>query len=189
MSFRVLLVCLLLPLAASGCVEDRNGGGESSREARYSTLQWTDLSPVGWQNSDPLQGEDIERLDDEDPRAQKLYRKLREFLDSAPLVSDYHGQPVRLPGFVVPLEYSDDSQRIREFLLVPYSGACIHTPPPARNQIVLVSANDDALPADFDLSRPVWVRGTLSVLPRETQLAVSGYELRSRGIDLYQQEL
>lgn len=189
MCFRVFLVCLLLPLAASGCGDARNDTGESSREVRYSTLQWTDLSPVGWQKKDPLQGEDIERLDDDDPRARELYQRLRAFLDTAPLVPRYHDQPVRLPGFVVPLEYSDDSQRIRAFLLVPYSGACIHTPPPARNQIVLVSATDDALPADFDLTRPVWVRGTLSVQPRETQLAVSGYELRAQGIDLYQQEL
>ena len=43
---------------------------------------------------------------------------------------------VRIAAFIVPLE--DNMQESDEFLLVPYFGACIHTPPPPANQIVLV---------------------------------------------------
>jgi hypothetical protein len=45
---------------------------------------------------------------------------------------------VALPGFVLPLEY--EGKKVSEFLLVPWVGACIHTPPPPPNQIVHVVA-------------------------------------------------
>ena len=42
------------------------------------------------------------------------------------------GKLVKVPGFAVPLE--DWASSVTEFLLVPYVGACIHTPPPPPNQ-------------------------------------------------------
>ena len=47
-----------------------------------------------------------------------------------------NGQIVRLPGYLLPLEFS--GKQVSEFLLVPWVGACIHTPPPPPNQIVHV---------------------------------------------------
>src|SRR5262245_61660808 len=41
------------------------------------------------------------------------------------------GKLVRLPGYVLPLEFS--GKKVTEFLLVPWYGACIHTPPPPPN--------------------------------------------------------
>ena len=38
------------------------------------------------------------------------------------------GLTVRLPGYVLPLEIT--GRKVTEFLLVPWVGACIHTPPP-----------------------------------------------------------
>lgn len=46
------------------------------------------------------------------------------------------GKVVRIAAFIVPLE--DDMQESDEFLLVPYFGACVHTPPPPPNQMVYV---------------------------------------------------
>ena len=71
---------------------------------------------------------------------------------------DLLGQPIRMPGYVLPLEMSGTS--ITEFLLVPYVGACIHTPPPNPNQIVYV-----VYPDGFQLAglyTPVWITGELS---------------------------
>ena len=42
--------------------------------------------------------------------------------------TDLNKKAVRIPGFIVPLEY--DEQTVTSFLLVPYFGACIHEPPP-----------------------------------------------------------
>ena len=68
------------------------------------------------------------------------------------------GTRIRIPGYVLPLEYEGTS--VKEFLLVPYVGACIHVPPPPPNQMVFVTAR-----ASFEaegLFAPVWVEGTLS---------------------------
>ncbi|MDQ8170832.1 MAG: DUF3299 domain-containing protein, partial [Gemmatimonadota bacterium] len=54
-------------------------------------------------------------LDYENGRASDTLRKL-------------DGKLVRVPGFVVPLD--DAMEEGAEFLLVPYYGACVHTPPP-----------------------------------------------------------
>ncbi|MFD2158746.1 DUF3299 domain-containing protein [Rubritalea tangerina] len=51
-------------------------------------------------------------------------------------VEELDGKLVSLPGFVLPLEF--DGKKVKEFLLVPWVGACIHTPPPPPNQIVHV---------------------------------------------------
>ncbi len=53
-------------------------------------------------------------------------------------VEELNGKLVTLSGFVLPLEF--EGKKVKEFLLVPWVGACIHTPPPPPNQIVLVVA-------------------------------------------------
>lgn len=54
-------------------------------------------------------------------------------------VDELDGVLIALPGFVLPLEY--EGKKVTEFLLVPWVGACIHTPPPPPNQIVHVVAD------------------------------------------------
>ena len=54
----------------------------------------------------------------------------------AQTVGALDGQLLRFLGFVLPL--TDTSAAGDEFLLVPYVGARIHTPPPLPNQMVLV---------------------------------------------------
>lgn len=68
------------------------------------------------------------------------------------------GKPVRIPGFLLPLEF--DGDRVTEFFLVPYVGACIHTPPPPPNQIVYVRTEQGFIP-EGGLYAPVWVNGLL----------------------------
>src|SRR5688572_7078986 len=46
------------------------------------------------------------------------------------------GKRIRMPGFIVPLDDADEEGA--EFLLVPYYGACVHTPPPPPNQMAFV---------------------------------------------------
>lgn len=67
------------------------------------------------------------------------------------------GTSVRLPGYVVPLEFEDG--KVIEFLLVPTAGACIHTPPPPANQIVHVRYPDGI--TIKGLYTPVWIVGKL----------------------------
>jgi hypothetical protein len=53
-----------------------------------------------------------------------------------PSLAALDGKRVVIAAFIVPLE--DDMQQADEFLLVPYFGACVHTPPPPPNQMVYV---------------------------------------------------
>jgi hypothetical protein len=68
------------------------------------------------------------------------------------------GKTVRIPGYVLPLEFVD--QKAVEFLLVPTVGACIHTPPPAANQLVHVRYPQGVeIRGYYD---PVWIGGQLA---------------------------
>jgi len=117
-------------------------------------------------------------LKDGSEEAEKLMKSLRQKLDEAPVAPKYIGRKIRMPGFVVPLDAVRDGRR--EFLLVPYFGACIHTPPPPANQIVLVSPH-----SKLKLSKPlesmdvVWVEGELNEARTQTQSGVSGYSLEA----------
>ena len=71
---------------------------------------------------------------------------------------DLDGKPIRMPGYLLPLEF--DGKRVTEFLLVPYVGACIHTPPPPPNQIVHVTT-ESGFEIGGGLYTPVWVNGLL----------------------------
>jgi hypothetical protein len=68
------------------------------------------------------------------------------------------GQTVRIPGYLLPLEFS--GKDVSEFLLVPWVGACIHTPPPPPNQIVHVKSDKPV--GNVGLFAPIWVTGRLS---------------------------
>ena len=77
------------------------------------------------------------------------------------------GKPVRIPGYLLPLEF--DGDQVTEFLLVPYVGACIHTPPPPPNQIVHVKT-EEAYTLDGGLYTPVWVSGLMKTERSQSNL-------------------
>ena len=64
---------------------------------------------------------------------------------------------VRLAGYLLPLEMNE--RLVVEFLLVPYVGACIHTPPPDANQVIHV-VYPQGFPAE-GLFDPVWITGRM----------------------------
>lgn len=85
-------------------------------------------------------------------------RELRKQRANA-VVTDLNGQQVRMPGYALPLEFT--GQKITEFLLVPWVGACIHTPPPPANQIVYVKLEKGI--ENAGRFTPVWVAGEMAV--------------------------
>ena len=76
------------------------------------------------------------------------------------------GQTVRLPGYALPLSASEAG--VREFLLVPYVGACIHYPPPPPNQIVRASL--DTAHIFEERYQTVWITGRLTAQPSNRAL-------------------
>ena len=95
--------------------------------------------------------------------------------DFGALVHDYDGQRVRLPGYVLPLDF--DYTSIKVFLLVPYVGACIHVPPPPPNQIVYVTSEEGFVVRG--MFEPVWVTGTFNTASISNELANIGYRIEA----------
>ena len=71
------------------------------------------------------------------------------------------GKSVKIPGFAVPLEGDDGFDYIKEFLLVPYYGACIHVPPPPPNQVIHVILDEQEHFEKFLYA--VWITGILEI--------------------------
>lgn len=99
------------------------------------------------------------------------------------------GQLVRMPGYLLPLEFS--GKQVTEFLLVPWVGACIHTPPPPPNQIVHVKLDKPfAFKGAFDV---VWVTGHLATAAATKSVYITdgsmdidvGYSMRANRVEAY----
>jgi hypothetical protein len=143
-------------------------------------ISWNELVPPGWDPMKQFKGIDLSQLDDNDPRANDMLVKLQEASDNAPVNADMNGVEVKIPGFVVPLEESGGE--VTEFLLVPYFGACIHTPPPPANQILHVRPRQAAKFRSMDT---VWVTGKLQTVKNESMMGVSGYHITADTVTRY----
>ncbi len=153
-------------------------------------------------------GEKISAIDAEDERG--ALRKLREAgIDAEDLLSrrkeimelrkqraqsavpELDGQLVRIPGYLLPLEFS--GKEVTEFLLVPYVGACIHSPPPPPNQIVHVKAEKPF--ANLAVFAPIWVTGKMSITSARKSLSLVdgaadidiGYSMQAGQVEPYKE--
>ncbi|ELP5730461.1 DUF3299 domain-containing protein [Vibrio vulnificus] len=88
---------------------------------------------------------------------------------------------VKIPGFVIPLE--GDANKVTEFLLVPYFGACIHVPPPPPNQIIYVKFPKGA-PVQ-ELWDVIYLVGTLKTETVNHELAETAYVIEGDAIEPY----
>ena len=136
------------------------------------TLTWNDLLPEG-EVAVPqaVDHETIPTFDDFPPAA------------SAKVVEELDGALARLPGFVVPLDVTEES--VSSLLLVPYYGLCIHEPPPPPNQIVHVTF---AEPVEVEsMYEPVWVTGRMG-LDQFTDggITQASYSMAGRRIEKYE---
>lgn len=164
------------------------------------TLVWDDLMPEG--GSDAL---DQQYADFYATLEQRYQANATMLADAAPYaqipegssldympqlgtfdtVKDLDGLHIRIPGFVVPLDF-DEGKRQTEFLFVPYMGACIHTPPPPPNQIIFVVA-EPPIKVD-DIWVPYWAEGQLSASVHESDLGDAAYTLRLERLTHYDAE-
>lgn len=92
------------------------------------------------------------------------------------------GQRVRIPGFVVPLDDAQDEGA--EFLLVPYYGACVHTPPPPPNQMAFVTMQGGRS-IKLALFDAVWMEGTLRIVNYDSPYGSVGYTIEGMSMRPY----
>ena len=152
-----------------------------SQTPGYQKITWDDLLNEEWyqqMKKDMASYGRMAFLKDGSEEAEKLMASMRKKLDEAPISTKYINQKIRMPGFVVPLDAVRTGQR--EFLLVPYFGACIHTPPPPANQIVLVTPHPQLnVSRTLESMEVIWVEGELKESRTKTASGVSGYSLEA----------
>ncbi|MEE2024638.1 MULTISPECIES: DUF3299 domain-containing protein [Alkalimonas] len=150
------------------------------------TLEWTDLMPeedLALLESLPDIEHDYSQPSPFDDASDDPYASLwQQVLSSAKVREEFNNQRVRLPGFIVPLEF-DQNQNVTSFFLVPYFGACIHVPPPPPNQIIYVT-EAKGLTADM-MYTPFWITGILTTDSMNHDLAFAAYSIKADHIEEY----
>ncbi len=171
-----LAVALTLATPLPARAQDASAEQAETGDAR--TINWDDLLPEG----------EIERI-------EELYRMSYSMAEidhfGAPMtqigtfnvVEELIGETIRMPGFILPLDAQPGGE-INEFLLVPYFGACIHTPPPPPNQIVHV-VMEEAIFVER-LWAPVWVIGELTSERNMNELGNAAYTLNLTAHEPYE---
>ncbi len=162
--------------------------GAGAQTPGYNLIDWNDLMPEPWvkeMSKEMAAVGKLSNLQDSSEEAYKAMAVMRKKFDEAPIVKTQLNKKVRLPGYVVPLD-AERSEK-REFLLVPYFGACIHTPPPPANQIVLIRPTAQSkikkLPESMDI---VWVEGEIKEGRVATSQGVSGYLIEAVSVTPYE---
>jgi hypothetical protein len=147
----------------------------------YKEVTWDALMPKNWDPMAPLKGLKLDHLKDGDPRAIEALEKIREAWNDAPIEPTLNGARIRIPGFVIPLERVGD--KVKEFLLVPYFGACIHTPPPPSNQIIHVTVSKPI--SGMRTMDTMWVNGVMHAGKVDTEMGQAGYQLKAETVAPY----
>lgn len=176
-----------------------------SRLTQQQALQLHDVAAVRDRRE---KGEKISPIDAEDERgalrklkeagvdAEDLLSRRKEISEqrrqrAQSVVAELDGQVVRMPGYLLPLEFS--GREVTEFLLVPYVGACIHSPPPPPNQIVHVRAEKPF--ANLAVFAPIWVTGKMSTASAKKSLSLVdgsadidiGYSMKASLVEAYKE--
>lgn len=190
----LMLVLVTQALAQSGDAE--KGESQEAPSGQHMTIQWTDLLPqdeIEILSNPPSYISDIEDGSAEDQIGSlsnnsivlEMEDRYQQALVSTRVRPEMDGRAVRIPGFIVPLEF-DGEQIITEFFLVPYFGACLHMPPPAPNQIIHVKY-DKGLELEA-LYYPFWISGMLTASLIENDMATAAYAIEMDSYEAYRQE-
>jgi hypothetical protein len=147
----------------------------------FKEIQWDDLIPKDWDPLKRFRDMNVGAVSDASPRMQELLNQMRDTWDNAPTIAAMNGANVKLPGYVVPLE--EVKGGIKEFLLVPYFGACIHVPPPPANQIVHVISTRPL--KGVRTMDAVWASGTLHTARQDSVMGMSGYRMQAAEVVPY----
>lgn len=193
MKFLILLVLLLIPESLAALAAEAPSEGyalgdrlENPRDGLagdgYKEIGWEELIPPAWNPADVFAGLNLDEMEDDDPRVQRAFEEFRKIWDEAPVNPAMDKSLIKLPGFVAPLDFEGEAG-LKEFLLVPYFGACIHVPPPPANQILHVTLK--APLAEIQAMDPVWVYGEILVRRTDTDMGGAGYAMVPDRVEPY----
>ena len=144
-----------------------------ARAATAWEITWDDLIPPGVAYSQII-GEGV--IDDANDTWNPIFDANATKLNEA-----LNGALIRMPGFIIPIDLSTEG--VTSFVLVPYVGACIHTPPPPPNQLVFVTTEKPW--RSEQLWDAVWVTGVMKTQLQSTAVAETGYALTADSMETY----
>lgn len=179
------ILCILTTLTILGCTQSNSGTTNHQTEketlqitasADYPLLDWSALMPSNWDAMALLKDIDLSSMEDDDPRVFDLLKEVRVQWNNAPVVKNLDGKRVTINGYIVPLDGS--SNFTKAFLLGPYFGACIHTPPPPSNQVIYVELAGKGLPLN-NWEAYVSVSGSLIVAKTTSELGIASYQMQA----------
>lgn len=151
---------------------------EAQRSAALSDeITWDDLWPSGEdERVEEIYNTYMDSLMDGNPDGIAEGGALDQMMQFGTFttVPELDNTRVKIPGFVVPLDFNADNEYM-EFLVVPYFGACLHTPPPPPNQIIFARTEKPAKIDDIYVA--YWFEGILKAERTDTSLAGAAYSL------------
>ena len=173
--------------------QDENTTHQTDSDTTYKAIEWVDLIPEDDLEAllnPPSYVTEIEDGSLEDQISLSIQNKIaaanddryQQALTSTKVVPEMNDQSIRIPGFIVPLEF-DEEQNVTQFFLVPFFGACIHEPPPPPNQIIFVEVPDGI--EQNSLYDAFWVSGTLKTSIVENEMAKSAYSIENAFVEIY----
>ena len=184
---RVVLMCLSV-IGAAAVFADANSNGGAQ------TIEWTDLMPEDDLHAlmnPPDYIDEIEDGSEEDVlensllgRGDPIADRYQQALVSTRVRSEFDGRLIRIPGFIVPLDF-DEQQRVTHFFLVPFFGACIHVPPPPPNQIIFAVSKEGI--GQESLYDAFWLTGKVTVALTENDVATSSISMEVTGVEVYRE--
>ncbi len=159
-----------------------SGQIDDSIRSQYEELSWIDLKPKAETESE--QDPEFQSLEIVDDWYNDSYSSLtgvnRSYSGAAPqgyslgVVSELNETNIRVPGFIVPVQF-EPGNLVTEFFLVPYFGACIHKPPPPANQTIYVRSEK---PIEVEsIYDPVWIMGVVKTEQVSNDIALAAYTM------------
>jgi hypothetical protein len=171
----------LAPGAVDAAPEASGAKPAADAATGFKKITWASLVPTGWNPMAGIELQNYSKYGDGDPRATEALKKLQDAWSNAPTNRSLEDAAVRINGYIIPLDA--EAGKVREFLLVPYFGACIHTPPPPPNQIIHVMA--DTPVAGLKMMDAVWVNGTVKAIRTDTGFGSAGYRINAVAVTPY----
>lgn len=190
---RNYLIGFVTVITISACGQ----GIDDSVRSQYQELSWIDLKPENEReqvvNLDQVS--ELNYLEFNDHTDSGGYVSLAGMTTSYPslpsrnysvnVVAELDDKKIRVPGFIVPVEF-EPGNLVTEFFLVPHFGACYHKPPPPPNQTIYVTS---AKAIEFEsIYDPVWVMGVMKTQQVSNELAMAAYSMDFHVLEPYMEQ-
>ena len=91
------VLALALPVVGA-MAQDKPAAKAAAARSAFQEVTWDELVPKDWDPLKQFKDMNFGVLNDADPRAAAMLKKMRETWDNAPTNNAMDGKPIRIPG-------------------------------------------------------------------------------------------